>query len=363
MTVKHLTIKAGLWIFCLLTAIAIGFLIVYKTDIKTLQDVKSMDLRFLFFALFFICLSWCFDVLRLKALTESVGINMPFLYGTRVVLSYVFLANITPSSSGGGPLLIYMLNQKGVTVGKASAITFIRGTITLLFFAVGGAIIIYFNDEFLLHTGIKLLFDYTAIFLGATGAFFLGLYFFPTPIRRCLDLLFLYLEKFIWFRGKTFHAKRVLFHIVDDFKSSIKGFIQNERWRLILVAFYTAMMIATQFLVAPMILESLGFRMQIMNTFMIQGVLNFMLYCVPTPGGSGMAEGLGYAFFSPLVPSYIIGLFLILWKLITTYIWTLVGGLIVAKSIGMKHLEEIIITTEKDIESAQDASLSNPQVK
>ena len=100
-------------------------------------------------------------------------------------------------------------------------------------------------------------------------------------------------------------------------------------------------MIASQFLVAPMILAGLGCNVKIMNTFMIQAVLNFMLYYVPTPGGSGISEGVGYALFSPFVPPSIIGIFLVIWRFLTNYLWTIIGGLNTAKSIGMKHLEEI----------------------
>ena len=87
--------------------------------------------------------------------------------------------------------------------------------------------------------------------------------------------------------------------------------------------------------------------MKILSTFMVQGVLNFMLYYIPTPGGSGISEGVGYTLFAPLVPSHILGVFLVIWKFLTNYVWTIVGGLIIVKSIGMKHLEDI--TKEKEI--------------
>lgn len=346
MAFKKLTIRIGLWSFCILTFVPIIFLIVYKTNINTLRDFKSMDINFLILSLVFLCLSWCFDVFRLKVLTEINSTKISFVYGIKAILSYTFLANITPSSMGGGPLLIYMLKQKGVTYGKATAITFMRGAISMMFFAIGGIVIVRFNNELLSNTGIKVLYDYTAIILAATGIFFFCLYFAPFPTRKYVNSLFNYLETLSVLRGRISRIKKGLFHVIDDFNSSIKGFILGSSWRLILVVFYTAMIIASQFLAAPLILKGLGLDTRIMETFMIQWVLNFMLYCVPTPGGSGISEGLGYAFFSPLVPSHIIGIFLLLWKFVTTYVWILVGGLIVVYSIGMKRLEDITINGE-----------------
>jgi len=302
-----------------------------------------MNINFLTLSLVFLCLSWCFDVFRLKVLTEINSTKLSFVYGVKAILSCTFLANITPSSMGGGPLLVYMLNQKGVTYGRATAIVFIRGAVTVLFFAIGGIIIVRFNKDLLSNTGIKVLYDYTVVILAAIMIFFFCLYFAPFPTRKYTNSLFNYLETLSVLRGRTSRLKKGLFHVIDDFNSSIKGFILGSNWRLILVVFYTAMINAFQFLAAPLILKGLGLDTKIMETFVIQWVLNFMLYCVPTPGGSGIAEGLGYALFSPLVPSHIIGIFLLLWKFVTTYVWILIGGLIVVHSIGMKRLEDIIM--------------------
>ena len=343
-----MTIKKGLEIFCGVTVLAICLLIIFTTNIKTLHALRSIDIRFLIFSLILICLSWCFDVLRLKVLTNAVGVRIPFIYGTKAILTYAFLSNITPSSAGGEPILFYMLNQKGITYGKASAIAFLRIMITMMFFAIGGPIIIYFHRELLSSVGLMMAFDYVAIFLAVTVMFFAYLYFAPHSARRGLDLLFNYFEKFAFFKGKSSRLKQRLLHVVDEFKSSLKEFLQGERWRLILVIFYTALMIASQFLVAPMILKGLGCDVGILSVCMIQGVLNFMLYYVPTPGGSGVSEGLGYALFAPLVPSHVLGIFLVIWKFLTNYVWTIVGGLLIAKSIGMENLKDITKTRYKD---------------
>ncbi len=336
-----MTIKKGLEIFCGVTVLAICLLIIFTTNTKTLQALRSIDARFLVLSFFMICLSWCFDVMRLRVLTMAVGVKIPFFHGLKAILSCTFLANITPSSAGGEPLLVYMLNQKGVAFGKATAIAFLRTMITMAFFAIGGPIIIYFHHELLSSIGLKMIFDYVAIFFAVTVIFFIYLYFAPHSAKRALDLIFSNFEKFKYFRGRTSRLRHSLLHIVEDFKSSLKEFLQNRRLRLVLVVFYTAMMITAQFLVAPMILKGMGCDIKVLSTFIIQGVLNFLLYYVPTPGGSGVSEGVGYALFSPFVSSYIIGVFLVIWKFLTNYIWTIIGGLIIVKSIGMKHLEEI----------------------
>ncbi|KKO20329.1 MAG: flippase-like domain-containing protein [Candidatus Brocadia sp.] len=341
MAFRPITIKKGLKIFIGLTVLAICLLLVFTSDIKTLQTLKLIDHRFLLLSLTLICLSWFFDVLRFRVLTKIAGTKTPFLYGTKALLSYTFVSNITPSSAGGETVLIYLLNQSGVALGKATAIIFLRTIITMIFFAIGGLLTIYFYYDLLSNASLKILFHYVAIFLAITVIVIIYLLFAPLSARKGLNFLFLYFEKITFFKKNFSWLRHRLFRVVNDFKSSLKEVVQEERWRLLLVIFYTVLMIAAQFLVAPLLLAGLGCKVNVMNTVRIQFVLNFLLYYMPTPGGSGASEGVGYALFSPLVPSSTIGVFLVLWKFLTMYVWTVIGGIIIAKTIGMKHLEEL----------------------
>lgn len=341
MNIRHITIRRGIGIFSVFTILAICLLVGLTANRKTIEALKLIDPRFLALSLVLVCLSWCFDALRLMILTGSTHAKLPFLYSIKAVLASAFLANITPSSAGGESLLVYLLNRNGVPLGKAAAISFLRMMITLAFFAIGGPVIIYFHGYVLSNTGLKMLFDYVAVLLAVTVALFAYLAFAPFSARKNLEFLFRFCEKFPFLKGKMARIQQRFFHVVDEFKSSLKIFIQGERWRLVFVVFFTALMIFSQFLAAPMLLAGLGCRVEVMDTFIVQGVLNFMLYYMPTPGGSGISEGIGYALFAPLAPSHILGIFLVLWKFLTSYVWTIAGGLIIARTIGMKYLEDI----------------------
>jgi uncharacterized protein (TIRG00374 family) len=338
---KHTTIKRGLEIFCGITVLAICLLIIFTTNVKTIHALKSINVGFLILSFILICLSICFDVLRLIILARAVGVKIPFIYGTKAILSYTFLSNITPSSAGGEPLLMYMLNQRGVTFGKATAISLLRTMITMAFFAVGGPIIIYFHRELLSSVGLKLVFDYVSIFMSLTVIFFAYLYFAPGSARKFLDRVFIFFERFKFFKERSFKLRKNILHTVDEFKSNLRELLQKDYWHLFLAVLCTALMITSQFLVAFVLLKGLGCDVRVLNTFMVQGVLHFLLYYVPTPGGSGISEGIGYTLFALFVPSHINGVFLVIWRFLTNYLFTLIGGLIIVKSIGMKHLEDI----------------------
>lgn len=336
------TIKKGLLISSVLAVLAVVVLLVFTVNVKTLEALSAINYKFLAFSVVLMCLSLCFDVLRILVLTKAIShIRLPFLYGVKIVLSFNFLSNITPSSAGGEPLLIYQISQKGSPLGEASAIAFLRIIITMLFFAIGGPIIICFHRELLADAGLKAAFDYVAVFLAATVVFFAYIFYASQSSKKFLNSVFGYFEKFPFSKIKFSRLKERIFKTVDDFKYGIRVFFSRRKWYLFLFVAYTALMIATQFLVAQTILKGLGYEAKTLNVFMIQTLLSLMLYFAPTPGGSGIAEGAGYALFAQFVPIHIVGAFLIIWKFLTTYVWTIVGGLVIAKSIGMKNLINI----------------------
>jgi len=69
--------------------------------------------------------------------------------------------------------------------------------------------------------------------------------------------------------------------------------------------------------------------------------LYFFLYFTPTPGGTGVAEGGGYLMFSSSIPTHVLGIFVILWRFFAIYVWVLIGGLLLTKTVGLDILDKI----------------------
>ena len=62
------------------------------------------------------------------------------------------------------------------------------------------------------------------------------------------------------------------------------------------------------------------------ETGWITGAFSFLLYFMPTPGGSGIAEILAQALMSPFMPSRLLVAYTAVWRFFLTYLTVVAGG-------------------------------------
>jgi len=84
----------------------------------------------------------------------------------------------------------------------------------------------------------------------------------------------------------------------------------------------------------PFLVWSMGLPADLMTAMMLQAVFTFVLYFVPTPGASGVAEGGATAVFKLLVPWNMAGVTALLWRVFTAYIPVLLGALVAMYLLG-----------------------------
>jgi putative membrane protein len=75
-------------------------------------------------------------------------------------------------------------------------------------------------------------------------------------------------------------------------------------------------------------------------------VLNLILYFAPTPGGTGVAEGLFIVLFGAFVPTGTIGLIAVAWRLVAEYIPFLIGMYAVLTLYGTQFISKASKDTE-----------------
>jgi len=82
------------------------------------------------------------------------------------------------------------------------------------------------------------------------------------------------------------------------------------------------------FSIAPVILLGLGKPVPYFQAVIWQFVIQMIIVYLPLPGGSGAAE-LGLAsLFVYFVPPSVLGIFVLVWRLLTYYVSLFFGGLI-----------------------------------
>ncbi len=293
----------------LVSVLLISFMyIFFKTFTKeTVSVIFNLKKRYLLLSLFLIFLYHTFDNIRLYLLSRAVNLKYSFLYG--YVMSFVntFGATVTPAHVGGELAAVYMLLRKKASVHKVMSIVTMKTLSGLSFFILGFPFLIWH-----FYTRPDLILPVVKVFVAVVGAFGIGYliinYVFKKNRQRRS------VRKF-----KDTLKKYALYLQIFGYKR--KGYLIGSI--LSSVALYLCFL-----LIAPALAKAFGKEEGFWEMFTSQLSLLYAIFVSPTPGGSGVGEIGGLAVFATFMKPFELGVFVILWRLISQYLSALIGGVL-----------------------------------
>ncbi len=269
-------------------------------------------------------LIWRFRMLSYKRLTWGQAFNIHILNE--------FSSAVTPSAVGGSAFVVLFLTKAGLNVGRSTAIMITNLFLDELFFVILCPVIFLllplaelFNVTSVIAATIGVVFwsVYGLLFIW-TSLLFIGLFYRPNFIVNFFDLLFRLPFLNRW------HTKLTIF---SSSLYNASHEISSQPFVFWLKAFATtAASWSARFLVVNALF--LAFT-PITNHLVIFG-RQLMLWVVmvvsPTPGASGLTEIAFREYYSDLLlGSSSILLIILIWRLISYYLYLILGVIIIPK--------------------------------
>lgn len=250
---------------------------------------------------------------------------------------------VTPFSTGGQPMQIYYLNSKGISGGNATAIVMIRYFSSILtWITLGSALMIYGTVNHILDgvsgktllliagwigVGVNLIIPVFIVFFLAFPKF---MYKFTGGLVRLGKKM-----KLVKDEEKTL-GKAI--KVVDDFKNSFRVMATSplKLILLILVSFGEAFL---TFSVPYFVMKAFSCDVsgQLITIMSLNAFATFGVSFIPTPGNSGVMEGMAALAFSAAAGPTLAWSVLV-WRLAVYYIYILVGLIISVRDIIKKNL-------------------------
>lgn len=285
------------------------------------------------------------DVSKFCIISKTV--TGKFRFGTSAKTNFIgkYYDAVTPFATGGQPMQIYYLNSKGISGGNSSAIVLIRYIFSIMCWIIlGGALMIAGTVKGVLD-GVS-----GGNILKITGWIGIGV----NLIVPTFVILFLILPKamtkltvgIVKLGNKMKIVKDVdkttarATKVVSDFKTSFKLMATNPIMfiLLLLVCFAeSALTFAIPYFVMKAFscsVDGMALAVMSLNTFAIFGV-SF----VPTPGNSGVMEGMGALAFSVAAGSSLIWSVLT-WRFAVFYVYIIIGIVMTVYDIIKKNIKD-----------------------
>lgn len=279
---------------------------------------------------------------RFRALTDC---DLSWRQSVKVTMLCEFTSALTPSSVGGGALSMIFLNREGINFGRATTLTMTTLLLDELFFVVSSPLIFLFvpydqlfgfgDDNF--TSGLKIAFwiIYVVIFIW-TIILYLGVISHPQIIRRVLIGLFSWRLLRRW--------KNKITEMSDNMvATSVELRTRNRRWWInSFVA--TSVSWISRYLLVNALFWGLYPAADQLVVFGRQFIVWAILMVSPTPGGSGISEYLFTSYYGDMiVGGGFVMLLALLWRLLSYYIYLLIGIFVLPSFLAAKKVKNQIM--------------------
>lgn len=335
--------------------------LLFSVDGGTWSTIISARKGPLFLALVLVLCAWSADAFRFCALSRAMSQKIPFKEGIILTWLHYFGCAVTPMQVGGGPFQVYVLYRSGVPIGKGVAITLVRTLLTTFLLSVG-APAAFFLDPRLFdgHTFVTGIFVYVLFFSVLTWIAFALSIFRPDLVKKLGSILVLWLKRFkVLEKGKILCVIRRINSEIDGYSENLKQLFSLGFGWFLVAAVMSVGHLLFLFSVLPCLIWSVGLEVHYMEAILAQAVFLFVLYFVPTPGASGVAEGGGAAIFGLLVPWNMAGVMAIAWRFFTEYLAIFMGAVVAIRLIGWGTAEMILQTRREKCEELKVADNAN----
>jgi uncharacterized protein (TIRG00374 family) len=329
-------LRRGLEIFAALSLVVFGGLLFYGNNFDVfLSTMTSLKWEWLLVGVALASMDWFGGGLRLWILTRHVHPTAP-LKGSLLAGGLTAWASyLTPSQTGGGPMMIYTLKRYGTPIPEAMISSLMTFVATVVFFAIAGPFAILMGaGRSLEQHGILgqtfTLYDLFKLSLGTfvvIGLVMLFFFVFPSLAKRLGQVLVGWLEA----RGSQAMAHRVqaMREGVDRSHDCMVAFFHGRGWLALAAAVLaSALAHANKLLAGYVVLRMLDIQVNFFDVLLLQTLITFLLYFAPTPGGSGLAEILSVAVMSIYVPRELAPSYILLWRLVLSYLTVGFGSVV-----------------------------------
>ncbi len=340
-------IHRGLKIFIALVILTMLALLIFadpdpgkKFSFHIIQKItyafKRMNPLYFVFALIFWVVYTALDAFRVLLLCEGVTgkwVSMKTCF--EVILTGAFLAAVTPFQTGGLPVQLYLLKRDGVSYGKGTLIILLRA----IFFSIMMLILLPFLFPILTNeyeaTSIKILSKYSLIVYPIIVLIITFALIKPDIIKR-------FMYKLTLIKRKRNKATRIVFKIfreLQEMKDGFWYFVKNRKTLSVISFFMTFLTYIPFFFIAPLLLKGLGLDVSFVKIAFLQVVVILFTFFSPTPGATGVCEGVFAIMFKGIVKRSLLGVFTILWRFFTFYLSAIVGGIMTLDVLKLGDVE------------------------
>ena len=335
--------------------ITLGILVyILKDDYKTIMDaVLQANIWLILLTVVIFLIHFTLDQLAIYNIAKQYRKDIKLSFIMHLGIFTKFFNGITPLASGGQPMQVYELHKKGVPISDGTNIViqnYIVFQIALVFIGVLSLIL---NKTMHLFQEVPLLKELTIIGFVANIIILILLFlisFSKNFNRTIINFIIKLISKFNKKMDKDKKIKKWN-DLCDNYYQSGKKLLDNKNVFLKCVLLQYCSLMCFYAIPFPLIYAlKINTDINLIITIAASSYIYIMGCYVPIPGATGGMEYGFFGFFGNYITGSPLSSLLILWRFITYYLPTVIGGIVFSTS-PLKNMTDSEL--KQEIENAK----------
>lgn len=335
-------------IFAILATIGV---VLFYTDPETFEHLRQVNWGMKIWLLIMIVFAWLCNGMRIYLLTRSLGYPIRYIQSLSVSLSSEFGIAATPAGVGGAAIRLTLLKRAGVPLAHGTSMLAMDVALDSLFFVL---LIPFALWSIVRNEKIHSLFRVSdplglILVLMAVG---LGMVLLVRVFCSCWCRAMIHRmarhPSLLHYRLPA-RLRLVRVKATHGFHQMTGGFVQllQLRWGAVALTFLCACMQWTcRYSILPLLLYGLSIPCDPILLFFLQGFLFTGSLLFVLPGGGGGVEVSAAIILRQIIPPYLVGVVVLLWRFFTYHLYLLGGGAMFLWT--FTHIHRLFPSTEKE---------------
>ena len=325
--IKKSILTKGFLIFIVLSVAVMVGILVWTTDQETWVQLTEFQWIYIPILIGLGVVRWLLDGMAFVTMSKHDS-RSPIRVGRAAVirLEGSLVAAVVPVLVGTFSMHAYLLHKEKMKLSESMAITVLRAILPVFLFLLNIPILFFIKTD---PAGGKFFTQFIKVIslpLAVIVVFFVITLFYPHKIKNVASAIVRW-----WGRIKFIHIERIveveerLFHEIDQFSKIFWTYLRERKFVLVRATGWILSAFLADYFIAIAILWGFGFDPSLARALAVQFLMRPIIFLAPTPGGAGIWEFTYLGFYSLFMPQYLIGVSVLIWRLLVTYIPSVVG--------------------------------------
>ena len=317
-------------IFLLIITIVILFIILKDDYKQIINALISMDYLYITVAvLFFFLYLFIKSIANYITISNKEKVSLQEAFKHNLIVQ--FFNGITPFSTGGQPMEIYMLTEHNIKTAEATNISIQNFIFYQIALVIYGILAVTYNHIFHLfpHSSVIGKFVLLGFFVNTLVAIVLLAIVLSKKLTKNITNLFITLLHKVKIISDKEKAIQIIEEKLEEFHKSANC-IRKRKGLFVLEVFLNFLSLTCLYIIPFFIILSLHkfTNLQIFDTITASSYTLLVGSFVPIPGASGGIEYGFLKFFGNLVDQGVLPAILIVWRFITYYLGMIIGAFV-----------------------------------